>query len=212
MTEPKQPQGQALGQSQRLRSRAARYPAASRRGKKPVDPTDSDAATLAALRSLARADQSRAALTRKLQFKGFDLPTIETALSALERQGWLSESRALNALWERSRAKGIGPQRILGQMRQKGFNAQAAAATIATDASATERTDEYWVPVACAALSRRFKDQALLEPKRVQQALRFLAQRGFTLAQGRAALAQYHQSLGAPRGFDAALIDPSEDA
>lgn len=159
------------------------------------DSQDVEAAVLSAMRSLARVDQSRQALKRKLTLKGFSADTVQAALDTLERQRLLDDERALTALRERSLAKAHGPKRILGEMRYKGFAATAAKETLAS--VVVEQDPDYWTQQALLALQRRFKDKPIDDPKTEQQALRFLAGRGFAFKDCREAIHRYRHPTSA---------------
>jgi SOS response regulatory protein OraA/RecX len=173
------------------------------------DASDPEAATLAALRSLARADQSRAQLARKLTLKGFSTEAIDGAFLGLERAGWLNDHRALNALADRQRARALGPLKMLAEMRQKGFKGEDAKQRVLAEAASSDVVQSHtahssmeladarshWVHQALTALIRKFKERPLSDPKEVTKALRFLAARGFNLSQSRDAIKHYQSTV-----------------
>jgi len=184
----------------------------AKRYKKPFNPDDSEKATLSALRSLARADQSRQELTHKLVFKGYAPAVVEQVLTELTKAGWLNDDRALDALITRQSARKIGPLRIKAESRQKGFDPQKAKVQLSNviEQAASSET-AYWEHQALEALTRRFKSQPLADDKSRQQALRFLAQRGFTFAHSREAVKRYQQQCGADERWDEVdVADPSD--
>ena len=80
------------------------------------------AATQKALALLARCEQCRAGLTRKLLAKGFSKGTVEGVLDALEEKGFLSDQRFARA-WLNSRriGKAEGRTRLLAELAARGI-------------------------------------------------------------------------------------------
>lgn len=167
------------------------------RASKPFNPDDSERATLSAMRSLARVDQSRQELSSKLLMKGFTPAVVESVLTELTRAGWLNDQRALGALLDRSHARKLGPLRIKAHSRQKGFDPDQAKEKLAATIEQSASTESvFWEHQAVDALTRRFKAKPLLDQKSIQQALRFLAQRGFTFSHSKSALKRYQLECG----------------
>ena len=84
--------------------------------------TQAAAATQKALALLARCEQSRAGLTKKLLAKGYGKDTVAGVLDALEEKGFLSDARFARA-WLNSRriTKTEGRTRLLAELAARGI-------------------------------------------------------------------------------------------
>lgn len=129
-----------------------------------------------ALRHLARREHSRAELARKLARHAEDRPEasaaaqIDAVLDALAAAGLLSERRAAEALVA-AQSRRFGNLRLRQTLRQRGVDAAAAAAALATvQGDELARAQAVW--------QRRFGAPATDAAGRAKQA-RFLAGRGF---------------------------------
>ena len=85
--------------------------------------TEASAATQKALALLARCEQCRAGLARKLLAKGFSKDTVEGVLDALEERDFLSDRRFARA-WLNSRRIGHceGRSRLLSELAARGID------------------------------------------------------------------------------------------
>ena len=85
--------------------------------------TEASAATQKALALLARCEQCRAGLARKLLAKGFSKDTVEGVLDALEERDFLSDRRFARA-WLNSRRIGHyeGRGRLLSELAARGID------------------------------------------------------------------------------------------
>lgn len=89
--------------------------------------TEASAATQKALALLARCEQCRAGLARKLLAKGFSKDTVEGVLDALEERDFLSDRRFARA-WLNSRRIGHyeGRGRLLSELAARGIGKEVA--------------------------------------------------------------------------------------
>ena len=89
--------------------------------------TEASAATQKALALLARCEQCRAGLARKLLAKGFSKDTVEGVLDALEERDFLSDRRFARA-WLNSRRIGHyeGRSRLLSELAARGIGKEVA--------------------------------------------------------------------------------------
>jgi regulatory protein len=126
-----------------------------------------------ALTLLARREHSRAELGAKLKGRAVASEHIEAVLDGLVAEGLLSDGR-FAAEYARSRAaRGSGPLRIRGELRERGV----ADAHVA---QALDERDPAWLEVARAQREKRFgAPPPSAYAERARQA-RFLRYRGFT--------------------------------
>jgi regulatory protein len=126
-----------------------------------------------ALTLLARREHSRADLAAKLKGRAVAPERIEAVLDGLVAEGLLSDGR-FAAEYARSRAaRGYGPLRIRGELRERGV----ADAHVA---QALDERDPAWLEVARAQREKRFgAPPPSAYAERARQA-RFLRYRGFT--------------------------------
>ena len=136
----------------------------------------------AALRLLARREHSRRELATKLAARFRREPDCQSlivgVLDALENGGLLSEQRYAESLCRQLIERGLGPQRIEQEMRQRGvtlpLNELVAAAVGEVD----------WQAQARQVFARRFaeplpqEDRAARQRERARRA-RFMQYRGF---------------------------------
>ena len=89
--------------------------------------TEASAATQKALALLARCEQCRAGLARKLLAKGFSKDTVEGVLDALEERDFLSDRRFARA-WLNSRRIGHyeGRSRLLSELAARGIDKEVS--------------------------------------------------------------------------------------
>lgn len=140
-----------------------------------------------ALRYLAGRDYTRAELARKLASRPPDellpAPTtadIERVLDELQAKGFLSDSRAAEALLRRRGAR-LGGTRVLGELRQKGVPDELLA-SVAQQLRETEQAR------AQAVWQKKFGTPAQTPAERLKQ-LRFMAARGFSAEMARRVVA-----------------------
>jgi regulatory protein len=135
-----------------------------------------DAAKQAAYRILSYQDRTSHELDAKLKEKGFSEEIISETIRYLQEIGALNDSRFARQ-WARSRTeyRHVGPIRLRRELLGKGISTEEAEAVL-------NQLSEEHDPVTSAeeALTRRFKDLALLEDlNHRQRAFAFLQRKGF---------------------------------
>ena len=112
------------------------------------------AATQKALALLARCEQCRAGLTRKLLAKGFSKGTVEGVLDALEEKGFLSDQRFARA-WLNSRriGKAEGRTRLLAELASRGIAKDVAKKAV------DDFFEEFDEEEICARAAQKFISQ-----------------------------------------------------
>lgn len=125
----------------------------------------------AAARSLARCEQCRASLERKLLQKEFDEDTIKQALDFLESKKYLDDARYA-ASWIRSHCayKPRGSIRLVRELCARGVSRDVAANAVA---DYFETVDEY--ELCCKACQK-----LILKNKNEKNILKSLADAGFS--------------------------------
>ena len=117
-----------------------------------------------ALRLLARREHSQKELHQKLRLREFDGDAIERVLAQLAEEGMQSDERYAQRYAESRAARRYGPNRILGELSQKGVD--AGISRCALDALEVD-----WADIALEALTRMhgdpeaFKDRAQMSQK-----------------------------------------------
>jgi regulatory protein len=134
-----------------------------------------------ALDLLSRREHSAAELRAKLRAREFAYEDIDAALVRLAAEGLQSDARFVDAFVTSHRNRGQGPVRIRHDLEQRGIDAEAIAAALAA-------AEPDWVSLARAARIKRFGAVAPRDFRERGRQARFLAQRGFTAGQARAAL------------------------
>ena len=132
-----------------------------------------------ALGLLARREHSEQELIAKLLQRGLPEELVRNTVRELAAEGLLSNTRYAEVLSRSRRQQGHGPRRIQAELRQRGVKAQEVAAD-------DEPVD--WIAQARAARAKRFGAQLPADQKERARQARFLAGRGFTTDQIRAAL------------------------
>ena len=128
----------------------------------------------AALDALARREQGRAELTKKLLRRGAPLELIHTALDALEEHGLLSETRYLEVYIHSRVSAGYGPLRIATELKARGIDREAIG-------NALDEADVNWDEVLQRLFQRKFGGRRAVTPQEYAQQQRFLNYRGFSL-------------------------------
>ncbi|MBI2311938.1 MAG: recombination regulator RecX [Betaproteobacteria bacterium] len=132
----------------------------------------SDTLRARALRLLARREHSRAELRGKLAPHADDQDALEALLTALEREGLLSDRRFAEEL-AHARRRRYGSQRIGHELRKKGV-----AGELADEMLARLHPDE--VQAAREVWRKKFRQPPANARERARQ-VRFLQGRGFGL-------------------------------
>jgi regulatory protein len=154
-------------------TRSRRAPGESSTGKDRADKLKGPVRSLKgrALGYLSRREYSRAELSRKLMPFAEEADSLEGLLDALEKEGWLSDSRFAESLIHR-RASRLGASRIVGELKR-----HAVGQTLIEEASAQLRETE--LARARAVWNKKYGQLPETPAERARQA-RFLAARGFS--------------------------------
>jgi regulatory protein len=122
---------------------------------------------------LSRREYSRAELSRKLAKYAEEGDSLDAALDALEREGWLSDSRFAESLVHR-RASRLGAGRIVGELKQ-----HAVSSTLIEETAAQLRETE--LTRAQAVWRKKYGQLPETLAERAKQ-MRFMLGRGFSQA------------------------------
>ena len=135
------------------------------------------AVELKAVGYLARAEQSRFGLTRKLIEKKYDKRYVEAALSYLEGRGYLSDLRFATAWLNTRRINHFeGRTRLLAELMARGISREVSMAAL----------DEFFTENDEAEICRKAYEKAI-KTKSGDKLIAALQRQGFTLKQIREA-------------------------
>ncbi|MEO0347293.1 MAG: regulatory protein RecX [Pseudomonadota bacterium] len=134
-----------------------------------------------AMDALARREQTRKELERRLLRAGFAPETVADTLDALADEGLQSDARFAEAFISSRYRQGKGTVRIRAELSQRGFDRSAIA-------EALQQSDFDWFALACEVRAQRFGDRAPEDFKARARQLQFLAYRGFDSEQAQAAV------------------------
>jgi regulatory protein len=144
-------------------------------------PDDPRAARLAALKLLNRRDHGARELAERLIARGFARPAAELAVEGLRRERLVDDGRYAEHLVVYHANRGRGPVGIAHRLREAGVAADAIAAAV--DAGATS-----WRSRCAEVRRKRFGAKLPATWAEKGRQARFLAQRGFSADQVRAAV------------------------
>ncbi len=142
---------------------------------------DIQAARVAALRLLARREHTALELRQKLARRDHPGEAIDAALSSLAAESLLSDARFAVAYIEGRANRGVGPLRLLAELRKRGVDAALIEDTL-------DFSDVGWRHRAAVARAKRFGAALPQDMKARARQARFLQYRGFSAEQTRAAL------------------------
>ncbi|MEO0614949.1 MAG: regulatory protein RecX [Pseudomonadota bacterium] len=134
-----------------------------------------------AMDALARREQTRTELERRLSRVGFAPETVADTLDALAAEGLQSDARFAEAFISSRYRQGKGPVRIRAELSKRGFDRSAIA-------GALEQSGYDWFALAVAVRQQRFGDTPPEDFKARARQLQFLAYRGFDSEQAQAAV------------------------
>ncbi len=128
-------------------------------------------------RHLGKRDRTQAEVRRHLAAREIDEPSIDGALEALIRQGYVDDARYARTFAEdRRRLDDWGPERIERRLLALGVDPDLVAAALAARDGAAE------LDAAVALLRRRFREVPATERERERErALALLARKGYDL-------------------------------
>jgi len=144
-------------------------------------PDDPDAARLAALKLLNRRDYCAAELSARLAERGFEAGVVQATVSQLGRERLVDDERFAEHYVRAHAERGQGPLRIAHELKELGVAQEVIE-------RAVEANDGGWRDRCVALRRRRFGEAAPAEWKERGRQARFLAYRGFSAEQVRAAL------------------------
>jgi regulatory protein len=151
-----------------------------REGRDEVDPLDGRAARAAALDILSRRDYSSGELRSKLRGKGYDPGMIAELIERLSAEKLLDDARYLENFVAYHASRGQGPNRVGADLRRLGLPAAEIEATLAAYPD--------WLSQLKRAREKKFGTSLPTNYADRQRQARFLAYRGFSGAQIRAAM------------------------
>ena len=145
-----------------------------------VDPLNARAARVAALDALARRDHASGELRRKLRDKGYDAGVVDEIVDRLVNEKLLDDRRYLQNFIAYHAARGQGPNRVRADLRKLGLQMPEADTVL----------DEYpdWIAQLKRARQKKFGTSLPTNYADRHRQARFLAYRGYSGAQIRAAL------------------------
>ncbi len=139
------------------------------------------AARRKAMDLLARREQSKDELFRKLQKAGFDENVALDVIEELGREGLQSDRRFVEAFVQSRIRQGKGPMRIRADLSQRGVRDPVIHAVL-------NEVDEDWLVLAIDVRRKKFGDGQPRDLKDKARQMRFLQYRGFESDQVRAAI------------------------
>jgi len=151
-----------------------------REGRDAVVPLDGRAARAAALDILSRRDYSSGELRSKLLGKGYDATVIVELIERLRAERLLDDGRYLENFVAYRASRGQGPNRVGADLRRLGLPGPEIEATLAAYGD--------WLTQLKRAREKKFGTSLPTNYADRQRQARFLAYRGFSGAQIRAAL------------------------
>ncbi len=161
------------------------------------DESDPDASDVAAayrsgLRSLTAHESSRSNLATKLRRKGYSASGVEEAVSRLEAEGWLNDTRfAVMFLRYRIRSKPAPLFVLRRELRQKGCDEETVETALQRIEDEEDTSDE---AMALRAVQRK---RSLLQ-RNPDRLLRHLARLGFSASTARTAMEEVTAEENSP--------------
>lgn len=128
-----------------------------------------------ALGLLARREQSRRELGRKLGQKGYDRAEADAALDRLGEQRYQDDERFAGMLVRNRASQGYGPQRIRMELKTHGVDDAAIRQLL-------DEADADWDASAAAQLRKRYGGKAPADYAERSKRAQFLLRRGFSAA------------------------------
>jgi regulatory protein len=129
-----------------------------------------------ALHQHTRPEQSQHQLHPKLLTKGYAESDIQLTLTALTKEGLLSNTRFIESYLHHRRQKGYGPLRIQAELATRGISEDMIEHHL-------DIADNAWLAHARQVWQKRFKGASPRDFKARAQQMRFLQYRGFTSTQ-----------------------------
>ena len=120
---------------------------------------------------LARREHSQLELCQKLSRKGFESSEIRAVLDDLVMNNWQSDQRFAESFFKQCLARGLGPLRIVYELRQRG---------ITDEQTVMGEGQVDWEKQLISVYQKKFGDNILLTAREWAKRLRFLQYRGFS--------------------------------
>lgn len=133
---------------------------------------DANAIRRCALDLIARREHSRREMQRKLHQRGADKTETEAVLDRLEEQGLLSDERFCEAYVHARHQRGIGPQRLREELRQRGIRDHLIEQVLAGN-------ERDWSALANEVFAKRFPEGPASDLAERGKQQRFMQYRGF---------------------------------
>ena len=130
----------------------------------------------AALQLLARREHSTLELRHKLLRRDYPAERIDPVLEALQSEGWLNDRRFAEVYAVSRMDKGYGPLRIRRELRERGVPDAISESVLAP-------LEADWAAMLDRLYRKRFRGRPLRDAAERLRRMRFLRQRGFTMAQ-----------------------------
>ena len=141
------------------------------------EPSSTDRARQYALKLLAARDYTSAGLRQKLRAKGFDEENLDSAVSRLENEGWISDRRFAERFAESAMASGrFYGGRLKLEMRRRGLDEDLTCEVIGRVTEGYDEDDEVR-----ALIEKRYPgfSPSATDDREKRRMLGFLQRRGF---------------------------------
>ncbi len=134
---------------------------------------------------VARREHSRAEVLQQLMHKSSiareDAVLAEEVVTACVEEGWISDTRFVEAFVRAKRGRGAGPHKILHELQQKGVDSELAEQWVYAE-------DNDWPRTAFEQLQKRYLASDIVEIKVRAKATRYLLSKGYNNEQIRTAM------------------------
>ena len=130
---------------------------------------------------LMRREHAVAELQKKLNSRDYDPEIVAEVVAQLAGEGLVSDARFTEAFVRYRANKGLGPQRIQSELRERGVSEKMQADYL-------DAGDAQWLERAVQVRCKRFGDAPPVDFKERARQARFLQYRGFTSEQIREVL------------------------
>ena len=129
---------------------------------------------VAAINLLSRREYSRHEIFQKLSPRAQDQDELQQVLNKLEELGYQSDQRFAESFLRSRIYRGLGKNRIVREMKEKGISLELAAQAIAS-----EQPD--WFELAVQSATNKVRTLDMSDYSERQKLFRYLSYRGFTI-------------------------------
>ena len=129
---------------------------------------------VAAINLLSRREYSRHEIFQKLSPRAQDQDELQQVLNKLEELGYQSDQRFAESFLRSRIYRGLGKNRIVREMKEKGISLELAAQAIAL-----EQPD--WFELAVQSATNKVRTLDMSDYSERQKLFRYLSYRGFTI-------------------------------